>query len=240
MKNLVSLLQGLVALCLLATVQIASAAALNLTPGPYDFQLTSTAGTATVTYNSSTGEISITGEIASFSEGTGADADPVTSDPGTGVTELFTLTATFDTGTGALLSGDFQIDGVVRDLTSFPAINHTSDGDIDGLLSGTLDAFGIANVGGDDDQAILEFTFSNGDGVIADLYGQGGGMILRLDVGTVFSDLGKSFEADYFNTDWSTTQIISGDVWVPVPAAAWLFLSGILGLVGIARNRKPV
>lgn len=44
------------------------------------------------------------------------------------------------------------------------------------------------------------------------------------------------FENYYYSYAWA---VLSGDVaTVPVPAAAWLFGSGLLGLIGIARKRK--
>jgi hypothetical protein len=41
----------------------------------------------------------------------------------------------------------------------------------------------------------------------------------------------------YPHQDWKLTITTSGAV-VPLPAAVWLFGSGILGLVGVARRRN--
>ena len=169
-----------------------------------------------------------------------------------GVVEAFTINASFNTTTGALDSGSFQIDGVVADISNPAIINYTSFGDPGGLLSSNdFDLFGIGAV--TDDQAILEFTFKNADGVIADLFGTSGGMIVQINAGTidgnplsagVFSNLGKTFEADYYSVDWSSAvnnaMLISADVFVPVPAALWLFMSGLVALFSLSRNRKPV
>lgn len=56
--------------------------------------------------------------------------------------------------------------------------------------------------------------------------------------------LNLSFEASSSlspGTAFTSTQVLSGDVInqpVPVPAAVWLFGSGLLGLVGVARRKK--
>lgn len=44
-----------------------------------------------------------------------------------------------------------------------------------------------------------------------------------------------SYESDYYNETWQFDLTTSA---VPVPAAVWLFGSGLLGLVGIAKRRK--
>ena len=45
--------------------------------------------------------------------------------------------------------------------------------------------------------------------------------------------------ANAYNVHFSDGTVLAVDVWVvPVPTAAWLFGSGLLGLVGIARRRK--
>lgn len=54
------------------------------------------------------------------------------------------------------------------------------------------------------------------------------------------SYLGSGRINDNYNTDWSmsnrtATLTVSS---VPVPAAAWLFGSGLLGLIGVARRKK--
>jgi hypothetical protein len=237
MGHAIRVVQGFLAICLCMALQPATAAPLNLVPGPQEFDL---AIDQTITYNSTTGELTITGTVGTFTNDNGTDDGPVTSDPGTGVTELFDMSVFFNTSTGALVSGEFQIDGVVRDLTTPTTIYHTSAGDPGGLLSSSsFVEFGIANVGGETDEAILEFTFNNGDGAIADLYGGVGGMILRIDTGTTFFDAETTFEDAYFLQDWSGT-LVSGSVFVPVPAAVWLFLSGLAGLLGVARRRKTV
>jgi phospholipase/lecithinase/hemolysin len=42
---------------------------------------------------------------------------------------------------------------------------------------------------------------------------------------------------DGFHPTTATHQIIAEQVVVPVPAAAWLFVSGLIGLLGLARRR---
>jgi hypothetical protein len=59
--------------------------------------------------------------------------------------------------------------------------------------------------------------------------------------GTVGSDWGGFFGAQYFEV-WNVGFTKTGDLpppsAVPVPAAVWLFGSGLMGLVGVARRRK--
>jgi len=83
-------------------------------------------------------------------------------------------------------------------------------------------------------------------------YGPGSGAIIELDNSSLFAfdfiallgdngatadfnSLGVSFD-DFDNLfgDWNTTVEITP---VPVPAAIWLFGSGLLGLVGVARRK---
>lgn len=55
--------------------------------------------------------------------------------------------------------------------------------------------------------------------------------------GQIGSAWGDFFGATYFET-WNVRLLSSATSEVPVPAAVWLFGSGLLGLVGVARRRK--
>ena len=78
-----------------------------------------------------------------------------------------------------------------------------------------------------------------------DMTNAGGGPLF-LQIGT--GPYGSALQASCYNADcsyWSgpafffTSGNITGTV-VPVPAAVWLFGSGLLGLVGISRRKKAV
>jgi len=104
------------------------------------------------------------------------------------------------------------------------------------LLQGDLLDFGWAKTAGG--TGILEFTFNNTIGILATgplteggVPGgyNGGGMILNVD--TSIGDFN-----DLLTSDWDGTGL--GKVFVPVPAALWLFGSGLAGLLGVGARRQ--
>ncbi len=62
-----------------------------------------------------------------------------------------------------------------------------------------------------------------------------GGIVMNFPLRVIGTDItsGQAFEYGYTES----TQTVSAAV-VPIPAAVWLFGSGLLGLVGIARHKK--
>ncbi|WJW74487.1 VPLPA-CTERM sorting domain-containing protein [Thiohalobacter sp. IOR34] len=117
------------------------------------------------------------------------------------------LSATVD-ASGSLSGGSFSISG---------------DGTT--LLSGTLLDFGYATLEG---FATFEFLLNVDGGTLASDYGSRAGMIL--------GGLAQGFSGD-FSQDFAINGMM-GDtkMVVPVPAALWLFGSGLLGLVGVMRR----
>jgi hypothetical protein len=222
----------------LASVGV-SAAPLNLTTTYPDFLLSSG---QSFSYNAGTGILTINGLIGSYTGYTPpAPQLQVTNHPTDGTyLESFSLSAQLD-GSGNVLSGSFRIDGFVRNSSFVPPFTACAsapyceyyDGSDDpaGLLSGSLTEFGWSS--GSGSNGVLEFRFDDADGIIADL-GTGyhfGGMIL-----TVQSSSLTNFGAQALTTSWTGTGL--GDVFVvPVPAAAWLFLSGLGVIVGFAKRR---
>ena len=199
----------------------AQAAPLNLTQVFPDF----TVNELSFSYDG-VDTLTISGTPASFTQVAGGDQHPVTDTP---TTALFSLAAVLD-ASGNVTSGSFDLTGTVRDVNNLGTILFDGVTDPGGLLGGDLVAFGFSSTSAS--TGILEFTFNNADGLIADLgpY-SGGGMILNL----TSSDM-SNFDTDLLTSAW--TGIGTGDVFVPVPAAMWLFGSGLLGLAGIAR-KKP-
>jgi len=124
----------------------------------------------------------------------------------------FDLTAAID-DSGLLSGGSLTIGG------SIAALGFNSGT----LLTGTLNAFGFNPAGNP-----LEFLFAVTGGDAAGLFGDTGGVILS-DTG-----FGGSFD-----TDWGSTYAIADTAPpIPIPAALWLFGSGLLALFGITRRRK--
>ena len=153
--------------------------------------------------------------------------------------ELFSLYVDLD-GSGNVQSGSFRVDGFVRSTafvppftacTSAPYCEVYDGSDVSGgLLSGNLTDFGWSlNTGSN---GLIEFRFDNAGGLIGSqgLGFNAGGMIL-----TVSSSTLTNFGAQALTTSWTGTGF--GDVFVPVPAAAWLFGSGLLALLGAARRK---
>jgi len=61
--------------------------------------------------------------------------------------------------------------------------------------------------------------------------------LILVKSGRYGSDLGGFYGAQYFEI-WNVGFVKTGDLApVPIPAAAWLFGSGLLGLIGISRRR---
>ena len=129
----------------------------------------------------------------------------------------FDLAASVD-DLGILTGGSLAIGGTVAGL----GFNSGT------LLTGSLSAIGFVDAGGDP----LEFLFNVTGGDAASLYGGLGGIILG---STGFTgDWTSDFDGGAFN---SVADVGVGVV--PVPAALWLFGSGLIALLGLSgRNRQ--
>lgn len=203
-----------------------------------------------------TGTFTFTGLISSYTEcASPCPANrtlmPVTNN-GTYL-ESFSLTAHIDNTTGAFIDGSFTIKGIVRDPTSPTTIVYNGANDAtNGLLHGTLTNWGWS--GSSNTTGTVEFTFDNPLGVIPSTVPNVScpntspslscGLIL-----TVSSTTGGGFNTSYpfgssqiyTTTSWTGTG--TGDAFVvPVPAAFWLFGSGLALLgrfaSGRAKSRK--
>ena len=61
-----------------------------------------------------------------------------------------------------------------------------------------------------------------------------GGIVLNFPLSITGTDIasGQAFEYGYTTSTQTVSEV------VPIPAAAWLFGSGLIGLVGLARRKK--
>ena len=97
------------------------------------------------------------------------------------------------------------------------------------VYGGDLTSFGWSGTEG-----ILEFTIANLSGWALDEWtvGDQSGRVEHLKLLTGAFDLGGVSSVKYF------TATADGFAVVPVPAAVWLFGSGLIGLVGLARRKR--
>ena len=117
---------------------------------------------------------------------------------------------------GSLLGGSLSIGGTVAGL---------------GFNSGTLLTGDLTALGFNQANDPLEFLFDVTGGDAAGLYGDLGGIILS----------GAGFPGDWTSSFSSNPFAAVADIGtVPVPAAAWLFGSALLGLLGFNARRKQV
>ena len=127
----------------------------------------------------------------------------------------FNLSATIDDA-GIASGGSLTIGGTVSSL----GYNTGT------LLTGTLSSFGFPVGGGDP----LEFVFNVTGGDAAGLFGSQFGVVLTE----------SGLPATLFDSNFNNSrngQANAASI-VPIPAAVWLFGSGLLGLVGMARRKK--
>ena len=183
--------------------------------------------------------ISSTNGIASYTEDPDVAALTNMTVAGSGFgnpgTETFLLTATIDQF-GNVVSGSFKLDSRVWNNVLTGDLRYDGNANADGLLSGDLNLFGYALATAENGtvHGVLEFTFNNASGVIAtdtplSPFG-GGGMIWTLTTSTM-ADTSSLLTADWTGSGF-------GDVFVPVPAAVWLFGSGLLALLGVCRRKS--
>ncbi len=122
------------------------------------------------------------------------------------------------------------------------------DAEIAGLVAGTeydwLDISGVASLGG----TLKVSLFDTGGGLFAPSLGNTFDILSATDITGIFDTLilaplgsGLNWDVNYIldpsNTDYVRLSVVSA---VSVPPAVWLFGSGLLGLVGVARRTRGV
>jgi len=237
-----SLLMGL----LLTASTSLHAASLNLLVSFPDFVLANSQAITFTAVGGGGGTLTVTSTngISTYTENPSNPSRSLM--PVAGGSETFSFTAVLDQfGNVITSSSSFKLDGrVLTNNNPGPAGQLVYDGNanINGLLSGTPDLFGITNFSITDTGVVrgtLEFTFMNASGVIATSTPYGtftnGGILFHLDSSTICSTCFSSTEA-LLAQSWTATAY--GDVFVPIPAAVWLFGSGLLAIAGMARNSK--
>jgi len=99
----------------------------------------------------------------------------------------------------------------------------------------------ISNVGGGDSD-LGDFTASGWRQFGGDIYGENGSTVLAFSFDfTAGSDVSLLASGSYTGSSFTDVAITSSTVAtvsaVPVPAAVWLFGSGLLGLAGVAKRK---
>ena len=112
----------------------------------------------------------------------------------------------------------------------------------DGKLNGATDAWAFVKVLKQSDNSYIELANNTFDSTTL-AGGWGGGFVdLTIDAGMVGELVQFGFANEAF--DWGPSGVFYDNLnfaevsAVPVPAAVWLFGSGLLGLVGVARRKK--
>jgi hypothetical protein len=173
--------------------------------------------------------------MLNYDSGTGLlsiDATPIFyQDP---VPDIFVFSA------GGTVSIDIEVDSTGALVGGILGDDLVVTGDVDTysgtLLTADVSQFGFFDSGGTSDS--YDFLFTITGGALASVFG-GTGADLAVVVDSEQSNFSGVFTSDFSGEAKGTMgpPTVPPSA-VPVPAAAWLFGSGLLGLVGIARRKK--
>ena len=157
-------------------------------------------------------------------------------------TQSYSLTANFNTtgGVTSFTSGSLSVAGTVAGFGSTNILTAT--------LADTIEAVGAFGFAGSNAYGLFEFTFNVTGGELFALGYDIGGVIAStaslcnglLSAGCPSLYLGNwdaTTGQKFMTKDFSANMNTSANTYVPVPAAVWLFGSGLLGLLGFARRR---
>jgi hypothetical protein len=214
---------GAIGAAILLTAWVQGAQAYSFTLTQQDPDIAADFLTVNYSVSAGTGTLAVTGFAATI--------NPAGTQYSIFSTSTYTLNASINASTGALLSGNLTIDGKVGS-----PLNYTSGV----LLTGTLT--GLSYQGG---QSIVYLTFAptGGDAVTpGGLYTTGGGIILNMAM-TTTGDLPPAstgtFWASAFNNNLSGNQGVSDNFaqTVPEPVSSTLTVMG-LGLLACAGRRR--
>ena len=176
-------------------------------------------------------------DFAFYSAPTGNSLNAFDGDVNGGVINMGTTMAPGSFSTGFDFGGQGQF---------IPGVYDNGSGDVGVVadITGGVLTFSSLDFGGDFNGTFFELApdiLAPGNGgfnsgyytEVTDLGGGDYGVVVRY-VGTI-TGTGTSF--DNFQSNWRLEGVMSTSA-VPVPAAVWLFGSGLLGLAGVARRRK--
>lgn len=130
--------------------------------------------------------------------------------------------------------GTFSLSAIIDDAGNFSGGNFTIGGTVGSFNSGTLLSGDLTAFGFESGNPSFEFALNVTGGDAMSLYGNAGLTLSGMNTATSFA---ADFVRDFAYSDAKT--VVPAAV-VPVPAAAWLFGSGLIGLVGVARRRSSL
>ena len=171
-----------------------------------------------------------------FNFGGGGDFQPIVLDSYTGGATTGSINATIDTSVGsgqALQFSSLDLAGIYQGTSKFLLAP-------DHLQNCTGQAAGATgSVCGNNGSADTNPGFSNPLGYNVELSDLGSGNygVVVTYAGTI-SGSGTTYDGN--EAHWRLEGIMATSSAVPVPAAVWLFGSGLVGLVGVARRRKAM